>query len=309
MSARPPLPPIPGYLTNYVDVDLFAGYFATAQILTEFQPAITEAPSGGSVTVDLRTATGGLGDGLSATIPDGELVPAAPVVGSVAIPADTTMYLRLTGTTSPAANFYGNYLVDAVGGVASALTTLALVKQHKGITGTHNDATINMLIGWVSKWMQNIGMRRNILAQVITEEVHDATGRFDYLLLNECPIIQPPAVVLRYNGTVVDASTYEVDEENGELIQVSDGVGSPWAAGRRAYQADYWSGYPQTPEDLAEVATLMVVKRFLETSEGDGRFGLTSEILEPGGSAQYLVGKIPGAKETLDWYKHRRHFR
>ena len=306
MSDRVGLPPIPGLLGNYVDVDLFAGYFARQQTLTEFQPAVTEAPSGGPVTVDLRTATGGGGDALSATIPDGENVPASPVTGSVDVPAGTSMQLRITATTQYAANFYGNFYLDAAEGVAAALTSLARVKNFKGISGAQNDDTLNELILGVSCAMQSV-MRRNILTLAITAEKHDAGGSSDSLVMNEFPIITPPSVVLRYNGTVVDASTYEIDEESGEIIQVEDGAATPWAAGRRAYEADYWAGYPQVPEDLAAIATKQVVHEFLQTSEGESRIGLRGEILEPGGGTQYLIGQwVPGAERVMQYYRNLR---
>ena len=105
MADRVPLPTIPGLFSGFVGVDLFAGFFTTAQTLTEFQPAVTDAPSGGSISVDLRTATGGGGSGLSAVIPDGQKIPAAPVTGSISIAAGTTMWLRFTAESGQAMNF------------------------------------------------------------------------------------------------------------------------------------------------------------------------------------------------------------
>lgn len=61
MADRVPPPTVAGLLTGFVAVDLFAGYFPAAATLTAFQPAVTDAPSGGTVAVDLRTATGGGG--------------------------------------------------------------------------------------------------------------------------------------------------------------------------------------------------------------------------------------------------------
>lgn len=304
MPDRVSLPPIPGLLGNYVDVDLFAGYFAAQQTLTEFQPAVTEAPTGGPVTVDLRTATGGGGDGLSATIPDGAKVPASPVTGSIDVPAGTAMYLRITATTQYAANFYGYYYVDAAAGVETALTTLERVKLYKGIDTTTNDVLLNQIIQSVSALMQT-EMRRTIVTVVATAEKHDAEGDDDTIVLDGYPIITPPAVVLRYNGTVVDASTYDVDAGPGHLIQVEDGAASDWAAGRRAYEADYWHGYPVIPEDLEQLATKLVVFEFDQTAQGHGRLGLRGEILDPGGSAEYLMS-VPGAFHLLQYYRNLR---
>jgi len=308
VSDRVALPPIPGLLQNYVDVDLFAGYFALQQTLAEFQPAVTEAPSGGSVTVELRTATGGGGEGLSATIPDGATTPAAPVTGSINVPAGTTMYLRITAESGNAMNFYGNYFVDSAAGVASALTTLQRVKDFKGISGSAQDVLINQLIQGVSVAMQTF-MRRNILTLAITAEKHDTTGLHDTMILEEYPVIQPPNVVVRYNGTVVDATTYAVDDNSGEVIQVKDGVGTAWTEGRRAYEVDYWAGYSQVPEDLAAIATKQVVHEFLQTESGENRLGLRGAIIEPGGEAQYMTGPwVPGALQTMTAYRNTRVF-
>ncbi len=306
MADRVSLPPIPGLLSSYVDVDLFAGYFSLAQTLTEFQPAVVSAPSGGSVSVDLRTAIDGGGVGLSAVIPDGATTPATPVTGSVAVPAATTMRLRITAQSGSAMNFYGNYYVDAAAGVASALTTLARVKAFKGITATTNDVLINQLIQGVSVAMQS-DMRRSILTVAITSEKHDASGDSDIMILDQYPVIVPPSVVIRYNDTVVTSSTYDVDEESGEVIQVQSGVGTPWAAGRRAYEADYWSGYEQVPEDLAAIATKQVVHEYLQTQPGENRLSLRSAVIDEGGNGQYMIGAwVPGAERVMGFYRNLR---
>ena len=302
------LPPIPGLLTSFVGVDLFAGYFALQQTLTDFQPAVIDAPSGGSVSVDIRTAIDGGGSGLSATIPDGAKIPAALVTGSVNIPADTTMQLRITAESGAAMNFYGSYHVDAAACVASALTTLARVKTFRGITVSTNDVLINQLILGVSVAMQSY-MNRNILTIAITAEKHDASGRHDSIILDDFPVITPPAVVIRYNGTVVDADTYTVDEKPAQVVQVQSGVSTPWAAGRLAYEADYWAGFGQVPEDLAAIATKQVVQEFLQTNPGDNRLGLRGAIIETGGEAQYMIGQwVPGAERVMNFYRNMRVF-
>ncbi len=306
MSGRVSLPPIPGLLSSYVDVDLFAGYFALQQTLTEFQPAVVSAPSGGSVSVSLNTAIDGGGNGLDAVIPDGATTPATPVTGSVDVPAATTMWLRITAQSGSAMNFYGNYHVDAAAGVASALTTLPRIKAFKGISGTTNDVLINQLILGVSVAMQSY-MRRNILTVAITAETHDAGGLSDTMILDKYPVLSSPAVVIRYNGTVVDTDTYAIDEAAGEAIQAQSGVGTPWAAGRRAYEADYWAGYEQVPEDLAAIATKQVVHEYLQTKPGEDRLSLRSAVIDAGGDGQYMIGAwVPGAERAMGFYRNLR---
>ncbi len=307
MADRVPLPPISGLLSGFVSVDVFAGYFSTAQTLTAFQPAVIVAPSGGSVSVDLRTATGGGGLGLSATIPDGAKVPATPVSGSIAIAADSSLYIRVTAESGSALTLYGNYEIESGILAATALTTLARVKAYKGITAAASDAIINTLISGVSVKMQE-WMRAAIIQQLIVAEIHDAGGLSDILILDEPPVITPPAVVLRLNGTVVDATTYETDNAAAELIQVTSGVGTVWTAGRRAYSVDYTSGYTAVPEDLAVWATKQVVHEFLQTGSA-GRLSLRGEIIDEAGSGQYMIGEwVPGIEHVMEPYKNHRYF-
>lgn len=306
MSDRVPLPSIAGLLTGFVAVDLFAGHFPAAQTLTAFQPAVTDPPSGGTVSVDLRTATGGGGSGLSAVIPDGGRFPATPVTGAISIAAGTTLYLRITAESGAALGFYGSYEVSAATGATAALTTLQRCKDFRGITGSTNDSMLNTLIQGVSTRMQS-HMRRSIVSQTIVAEKHDARGDRDEITLEEFPVIAPPAVVMRFNGTVIDATTYEVDKPKGQVIQVTNGASTSWAEGRRAYEVDYDAGYATVPEDLAQAATEQVIHRFLQTREGGNRLSLRGEIIETGGDGQYMIGQwVPGVRETMDLYRNLR---
>lgn len=111
-SPRAPLPVLPGSVDAHVGQSYPAGYFAEERLLTELQPSLIEAPSGGAVTVTLSTAPGGGGVGLTAVIPDGELAPAAPVTGSVTIPAGSRLYLYVAAATGGAVGLAGLYRVD-----------------------------------------------------------------------------------------------------------------------------------------------------------------------------------------------------
>ena len=114
-------------------------------------------------------------------------------------------------------------------------------------------------------------------------------------------------MVIRYNDTVVSSSTYEVDDAAGEVIQVQSGVGTSWAAGRRAYEADYWSGYEQVPEDLAAIATKQVVHEYLQTQPGENRLSLRSAVIDEGGNGQYMIGAwVPGAERVMGFYRNLR---
>lgn len=308
MADRVPIPMIHGSLTSFVDVDIFVGYFPAARTLTSFQPAVLGAPSGGSVSVDLRTAIDGGGEGLSATIPDGAKVPASPVTGSIDVAAGTSLYARITAESGSAAGLYGQYEIDVAAGISAALTTLARLKAFRGISGSGSDDDLSTVIAGVSKRMQ-AHMARSIVSQAITEEKHDASGLSDTIILGEYPVIVPPAVVLRdRNGEEIDSTTYEVDEDAGFLIRVTAGEPSNWDAGRRAYEVDYTSGYATIPEDLAFWATKQAAYEWLQFGQA-GRLGNRGEILDPGGEAQYLTGEwAPGVLNAMAPYRNLRVF-
>lgn len=302
------LPVIAGSLTNFVDVDVFAYYFASAQTLTSFQPAVLDAPSGDTVKVDLRTATGGGGSGLSATIPDGGYTPATAVTGSVAIAAGTTMYLRVTAEGGGALTLYGNFEVDVAAAAQSALTTLARCKSFRNISGSSNDDTLNTIIAGVSAKMQSY-MRRTCALTAYTSELHDASGNSDTITLDEYPIATSPALAMTYNGTTVDTDTYDVDTAAGQVIQVASGAATNWAKGRRAYSFDYTAGYSAIPEDIQHWATKQAVHEFQQTEEGGSRLGNRGETLDAGGDAQYLTGQwAQGVLDAMAPWVNRRHF-
>ncbi len=286
MSERVPLPTIAGGLSGFVSVDLEAGYFPTAATLVGFQPVVTDAPSGGSVSVDLRTATGGGGSGLSATIPDGARVPAAPVTGSIEIAAGTTLYLRVTAESGAAMNLSGQYLVEGESTAFAALTTLSRVKEYRNTTGTDSDTFLAQLIAAVSRKMQNY-MRRRIVQESITDEMHDAGGRSDTLQLDGYPVA---SVSIELDGTAVDSADFAVESNVGHVIYAPSGTPAAWPSGRRHISADYTTGYAQIPDDLVHAATVQVVWEFKRSGHtGSGRLGERSQVIDAGGQATYLI--------------------
>ena len=152
-------------------------------------------------------------------------------------------------------------------------------------------------------------MRRPIISQLVSAEIHDAGGLSDTIILDQYPVIVPPAVVIRKNGTVVDADTYVVDAIAGELILAVNGAASLWPEGRRAYSIDYTAGYTEVPEDLVLWATKQVVHEFLQTAEGEKRLSLRGSVVESGGSGEYMIGQwVPGALEAMAPYRNVRIF-
>lgn len=185
MSDRAPIPTIAGLLTGFVGVDVPVAYFANAATLESFYPVVTDAPSGGSVVVALRTATGGGGSGLTATIASGARSPATPTTGSVAIAAGTTLYLRITSESGAALNLSGSYSVSSASGVTTALTTVDRVKRYLDIAA----ATWDTLLGEIVLGVSGAATRyigRAIVETTITGERHD--GGKELIRLLEYPV-------------------------------------------------------------------------------------------------------------------------
>lgn len=305
MPDRVPLPTIAGLLNGFVAVDLPIAYFAAAQTLEGVYPTLADPPAGGTIVLDVRTATGGGGSGITATIPDTLRSPATEATGSVTVAAGDTLYLRITADNSgsTAMNLGGYITVSAAVGAVTALTTLALVKAYKGITVSTDDTLLNTLIAGVSADMQDY-LRRSIVSVAITGEKHDGHDR-DTLILDDFPIIVPPAVaVTDRNGDAVDTTKYEVDEDAGMLIKVDTGVPGIWEKGRRNFTAAYTAGFAAVPPELSLAATKQAVYEFQKTTPGGGRIGDLGEALDAGGSLNYRTGKwAEGVLDTLERFR------
>ena len=79
------------------------------------------------------------------------------------------------------------------------------------------------------------------------------------------------------------------------------------AAGRRSYEVDYTAGYATVPNDLATWAAMQSAHEFLKTKEGENRLSLRGEIIDEGGSGQYMIGPwVPGIVEMMMTYRDRR---
>lgn len=299
MPGRVSIPVLSGLLTGFVGLDRPIANFATAQTLTKFEPVVSDPPSGGSVSVDVRTAIDGGGSGLSATIENGDVAPVTPVTGSINVAAGTTLYLRVTAESGDAMTISGSIDVSDAAGITTALTTLARVKAFKGIKVEDDDDLLNTLIMGVSKRIQTY-LRRTILQTATTAEKQSGTGKVGSpLILAEWPVFSSPVVVVRdVDSNVVATTDYVVEEATGLLIKATSGVASAWTAGVQNFEVDYTAGFSSVPEDLALAATMQAVDVWHLSKPGSGRLGLNSEILDAGGSASFRVGKW--APQVLD---------
>lgn len=300
MSERVPLPTIAGLLSGFVGVDLFAGHFSSAARLVGFQPAVTDAPSGGSIAIDLRTATGGGGSGLSATIADGARFPASPVSGAIDIAAGTDLYLRITSQSGGALGLYGQFLVEPDGGATAALTTLSQVKEYLIISGTGDDGLLTRIIAGVSLKMQTY-MRRAIVAESIVGEKHSAEARTEAIVLESYPIdVNSLAVTL--STTLLDATEYDADSDTG-LLYYTPGDGDPtsWPAGRRHISIDYDAGFATVPADIQNAATVQCAWEHKRVKRLGERTSVIGE-----NTATFLVDAwAPDVVPVLDTYRAR----
>ena len=304
MADRVPLPSITGLLSGFVGEDLFAGHFATASRLVGFQPAVTDPPSGGSATVELRTAAGGGGDALSAVIADGTRFPATPVTGAVDIPAGTDLYLRLTAATGGPMGLYGQYLVESAAGATTALTTLSRVKDYLGSSGSADDTILTQLIGSVSLRMQT-AMRRKIVAETVASEKCSAPGGALELLLRKYPV-SASGFSVSVDGTALAAEDYDVELDSGIVFYTpGGGTPSPWPRGKRHIEVGYEAGFGTVPEDIQNAATVQVVWELKRTGVRDGRLGERSQLVGDNQTTFLVDAWAPDVIPVIEHYRAR----
>lgn len=304
MSDRVPLPNISGLLSGFVSVDLFAGHFAGAARLVGFQPAVTDPPSGGSVTVELRTATGGGGQGLSATIPDGARTPATPVTGSIDIAAGTNLYLRVTAASGAALGLYGQFLVVDGTTSASALTSLARVKDYTDTTTTDDDAILSQLIAAVSLRMQNV-MRRRIVLETIVGQRYSAGGGAPELCLRSFPVSET-GLSVSLSGNALLAADFDLDSACGILFYTPGGSDpQPWPSGTRHISVGYEAGYASVPEDIQHAATIQCVWEMKRTESRGGRLGERTQLVGDNQTTFLVDAWAPDVIPVLDLYRMR----
>jgi len=291
MGDRGSTPPVPGLLTGFVTptvIPLQVAYFSVANLLTRATFRLTDPPDGGSVTVSLNTASDGSGSGISVVIADGERF--ATVTGAVAIAAGGALYQRITAESGSAMNLSGEYEVEVSAGVATMLTTLAIVKLDAGISGTDadRDSVLTEWISGVSRQMQD-WMSRSIVLSTATGEKIDSDGGIS-VHTHHYPIVSVAS--LEEAGTALAEGTdfefTERDMEIGQIVRISGGDPVAWSRGRRIVTVTYTHGWEAVPASLQQAATAMVTVRYFETVQsGKGWRGLSSKGVEPAASATY----------------------
>jgi hypothetical protein len=275
-------------LTGHVDSALPVAYFVNPTTLTRVSFRVTDAPSGGTVTVELNTQADGLGSDIEVTIGDGENF--ATQAGSVSVAAGGYLYQIVTAESGSAMNLSGEYEIESATSATIFLTTLAQVKLDAEIAGTDadRDTVLTQLIQGVSAQMQN-WMGRQIVQSLATDEKISSVGT-SVVQTRHYPIISISALT-ENDAALVEDTGYEIEEqdkERGQIERISDGTPIGWARGRRVVKVTYIHGYAAVPDDLVSAATALVVARYFETKQsGKGWRGLASKGVDPNASVSY----------------------
>jgi hypothetical protein len=301
---RVPLIPIAGSLSPWVNIDLPVALFGVGGTLSSVFLNTLEAPGVGGITASVRTATGGGGVGIAATIAQGAKSGIGTV--SIVVPDGATLYLRISAASAGSGWLSGWFEFAESGVVVSvALTTLALVKQHAGIAGVTHDALLSDLILSVSAAMQR-KMKRQIVSLAIEDERHDSIG-YSQMSLNHWPVTTSPAVVVRENAVALGTGEYEIDYESGIVTRTLSGVAIGWATGKRIIGVDYQAGYEAVPKDLVLAATKQVRHEFAQANpSGQDRLG-KREMTTPTGGIQSFEpdGWLPSVLQAMAPYTRK----
>lgn len=263
MSEFAPLPTIGGLLFPFVGDagDLSILTLSEDRIVEDFQPALLDAPSGGTVVLQVRTAVAGGGVGLEQTILDGAFTPTGAASGGpLSVPAGTELFLRIVSETSPSGGLSGNVVLNSIGfspGLDQLLTSRTLVLQYAPACINLDDTNVTLidtLIAGVSdrmvQWMQ-----RQINQTALTEFYQvNAAQTVDLIVPQEWPVEN---MVLLRDGTAVDAADFRI-EDTRNLRRISSDVIKFWERG--SYQLDYDGGFAAVPGALFDAATFEVVR-------------------------------------------------
>ena len=160
--------------------------------------------------------------------------------------------------------------------VGHALTTLAKVKQHLGITSSDDDALLTDLINSITAYIENACGGRRFKETTYTNELYDGDDFDNWLYLKQYPITGLTKVEYN-NGTTdnpdwkenTEGKDYEKYFERGALYL------STKYEGKRNYRITYKAGYAEIPDDLEILANKLVGKIYdKRKSEGKSSVSL-----------------------------------
>lgn len=264
MSEFAPLPAVGGLLFPFVGDagDLSILTLAEDRIVEDFQPTLLDAPSGGTVVLEVRTAVGGGGVALQQTILDGAFSPAGSASGGpLSLSSGTELFLRIVSQTAPSGGLSGNVVLNSLGsftpGIDQLLTSRTLVLNYAPAC-INLDATdptlIDTLITGVSDRMVRWIDRQ--INQTSLTEFYKVNGvdAVEFIPPQEWPVSN---VVLKRNGAAVDVTEFRI-EDTRNLRRIATDVIRFWE--RASYEFTYDGGYTAVPGALFDAATFEVVR-------------------------------------------------
>jgi hypothetical protein len=184
--------------------------------------------------------------------------------------------------------------------IAARLTTINAVRDQVVLP----DGVSDIMVGeWIDQASSAISSycQRSFGRQVLKQTFRGATG--DVLILDAVPISSIQEV--RADGSVVDASGYDVSLGSGLLYRLANDARVPWAAQRVevTFQAGWilpGASSRNLPFDI-ERACLLIVSASAAGSTRDPM--LRSETIEGVGSASWIasaeMGSLPPQAEAL----------
>lgn len=306
---RVPIPMVVGSLASRAGDEWLAARIGVESRVVRLHLVLDVAPgTGESVTLELRTASGGGGSALSATLSGSERE--KTVTGQLDSGAQGELWSRVAAVSANGAqaamNLSGWFEVEGAAGVtATALTTVDRVKEYLGETGSTHDTLLNRIVLGVSEAMQQ-AMGRRILQATETRRFSHVGGT-DTLTLPDAPAADGGvlAVSIGRVDETPEALTKDEDFELDPELATLYRIGAEWPKGRRHIQVTWQRGFASVPEDLALAATKQAAYEWRQTGAEprNDRLGLNGTILENGQSGYVVRDWIQGVEATLRRYR------
>lgn len=150
-----------------------------------------------------------------------------------------------------------------------SLTTVPEVREYLDICDDTYDSQLTSMVEYVDGLIKGcVGW--NIEQEVIVDEAHWSDGCLDTFYLHFCPIDLGQTFEVYFDGTLMDASRYEVNDVKG-IVQFDCPIGN----GFTKLKFNYTGGYLNVPADLSFAAMSMVIDLW-ESSGGGSTKGLAS---------------------------------
>ena len=294
---------VPGLLTGFVGTIQQVYAFDAANTLTKITWRVTDAPSGGTVTLRVHDQADGLGNFEDVVIADGTTFSTA----DVSMVTGAGLWQEVQAESGAAMNLSGEYEMVTGDGITQNFTTLAAVKLDAKIAGTDpdRDSVLNAMISGVTGMMQD-WMERDIVQGTVTSEKIDGDGS-DSVFTKKFPLLEITTLTEDAAALVenTDFESVGPDLDEGRIVRISGTDAIAWSRGRRNIVTTYDHGYVTVPAALVTAATSLVVAKYFETVQsGKSWRGLSSKGVDPNASVSY--DKDIWTRETIPAMKRFR---